>query len=86
MLLLKFMSNAIIFLFQERKIKEGKERDLDLSCDFLAPYYARAGLKPDKSLTQKVAEQMVNDCLQDWKTLLVNRANDIQQQFEMVRN
>lgn len=34
-------------------------------------------------MSQKAAEQMVTDCLQDWKTLLVNRANDIQQHFEL---
>ena len=61
-----------------------KERELEMVCDFLAPYYAKLQIDPKTILPHKIAITVLNDLLTDWKNLLVFRANDIQRQFEKV--
>lgn len=51
--------------------------------DYLAPYIARAGSPevlrgPDVFLARE-------QCMDEFKEMVVNRANNIQRQFEMVR-
>ncbi|EEB18417.1 conserved hypothetical protein [Pediculus humanus corporis] len=70
------------FKEKEQQIKEMKERELEMVCDFLAPYYAKLQIDPKTILPHKIAITVLNDLLTDWKNLLVFRANDIQRQFE----
>lgn len=50
--------------------------------DYLAPYMARIG-NPE-SLTTAQMQMVVTECLNEFKDMMVNRANRIQQQFQEV--
>ncbi|KAF2899788.1 hypothetical protein ILUMI_06398, partial [Ignelater luminosus] len=67
---------------REQKEKEHKEREVEDEVDYLAPYISRLGNPAKLTLTQ--AQQARDWCLLEFKQMLVDRANDIQQQFEYV--
>ncbi|KAK6635811.1 hypothetical protein RUM44_001065 [Polyplax serrata] len=67
---------------REQREKEMSEGEMNLMCDFLAPYYVKLDLDAKSILSNKMALTVIDDFLHDWKCLLVARANDIQQQFE----
>lgn len=52
--------------------------------DYLAPYLARLG--NIKYLTKMQAREIRNDCIADFKQLLVDRANSVLKQFETASN
>lgn len=63
-------------------MKEHRVKEVEEDIDYLAPYIARLG-----SPTVLTAQQAItarNQCLEEFKQMLVDRANDIQRQFESV--
>lgn len=51
--------------------------------DFLLPFLAKLG--NPKKLTYKQARLVKSQCLETFKKMLINRANDVQQRFDRVR-
>lgn len=64
--------------------KEKKQEELEAKkaqdIDFLAPYLARMG--DVKYLSNKHAQQLRDDCVRDFKEVMVNRANGILLEIE----
>lgn len=69
-------------LEQEEMQRINKEKEVEEDIDYLSPYLARLG--NPSSLTYHQAFDVKQACLQDFKDLLIHRANDIQKQFEQV--
>ncbi|KAH1000811.1 hypothetical protein HUJ04_013096 [Dendroctonus ponderosae] len=67
-------------LEQEEKQRMYKEKEVEEEIDYLGPYLARLG-NPD-ALTYQQALDVKYSCLDEFRHLLVARANDIQHQFE----
>ncbi|XP_050298709.1 dynein regulatory complex subunit 7 [Anthonomus grandis grandis] len=67
-------------LEQEDKQRMYKEKEVEEEIDYLSPYLARLGSR--SSLTYQEALDIKYACLDDYKALLVKRANDIQHQFD----
>lgn len=65
-----------MLLKEEERIRREKEKD------YLAPFLARLGDKPE--LTKEEKTRVREDCLQDLRTRLVEVANIIQSHFEKV--
>ncbi|KAF7280698.1 hypothetical protein GWI33_005555 [Rhynchophorus ferrugineus] len=68
-------------LEQEEKQRLYKEKEVEEEVDYLSPYLARLG--NPSYLNYKQALEVKYQCLTEFKELLVNRANDIQKQFEI---
>lgn len=68
---------------QEETLREQSERQIEEEIDYLQPYLARLG-NPDK-LTKNQAFQVQQECLNDFKETLVNRANRIWRKFQVIR-
>ncbi|KAF5292280.1 hypothetical protein FQA39_LY03314 [Lamprigera yunnana] len=68
---------------KEREEKEQKEREVEDEVDYLTPYIARLG-KLKEQLTLDEVEQACDWCMKDFKQMLLERAIDIQKQFEVV--
>ncbi|KRT84369.1 hypothetical protein AMK59_1088 [Oryctes borbonicus] len=66
-------------LEREQQQKEHREREVEEETDFLSPYLAKLS---NKLISEAVAQKLRMDCLRDFKQLLLDRANDIQHQFE----
>lgn len=69
-------------LEQEKMQRINKEKEVKADIDYLSPYLTRLG--NPSSLTYHQAFDVKQACLQDFKNLLIHRANDIQKQFEKV--
>ena len=69
-------------LEREQSMKANREREVDEETNFLGPYLAKLGFP--LYLTETQAVRVRDQCLDDFKRLLVKRANDVQQQFEKV--
>lgn len=50
--------------------------------DYLAPYLARIGTP--STLTASQIQKVATDCLEEFKHIMIKRANKIQEQFEKV--
>jgi len=64
----------------ERKQKEEEMRKRDMELDYLAPFLSRIG--DPKTLTREDATKIKEECLQDLKQRLIDKANLIQARFE----
>ncbi|KAJ3649538.1 hypothetical protein Zmor_021277 [Zophobas morio] len=68
-------------LEKEREQQEHKEKEIeDAGVEYLAPYLSKLG-NPE-SLSPRSAAKIREECLNDFKQMLLNRAVDIQKQFE----
>lgn len=67
---------------QERAQTELRQREIDISVDYLAPYMAKLGNPATLTLDQ--AKIVYDTCLADFKTTLFNRVVDVQRQFNDV--
>lgn len=63
-------------------MKERRVKEVEDEIDYIAPYMARLG--GPTVLTAQQAKIVIEQCLEEFKQMLVDRANDIQRQFEMV--
>lgn len=70
-------------LEKEKLEQEYREKEVEVEIDYLAPYLVK--IKNLSKLTYTQANQIRNLVLADYKQLLLNRAIDIQKQFERVR-
>lgn len=70
------------YILQERQMKEHRVKEIEEDVDYLAPYIARLG--SPVILTVEQATQARDQCLEEFTVMLVERANDIQRQFERV--
>uniref|UniRef100_A0A1Y1MSI4 Dynein regulatory complex subunit 7 n=1 Tax=Photinus pyralis TaxID=7054 RepID=A0A1Y1MSI4_PHOPY len=70
-------------LEREQQEKEYREREVEDEVDYLTPYLARLG-KLKRRLSRSEAIQARDWCLREFKVLLLDRAIDIQNQFETV--
>ena len=80
-----FKLMSIIFInitFQERIQLEEKMRKQEMDIDYLAPFLAKIG-NPEK-LSKAQAFSLKEECLQDLKQRLIDKANLIQARFEKV--
>ncbi|XP_057338770.1 dynein regulatory complex subunit 7 isoform X1 [Microplitis mediator] len=75
-------AKAAMFAHEEMVRKES-ERQVEEEIDYLQPYLARLG-NPDK-LTKNQTVQVQQECLNDFKETLVNRANSICRKFQVIR-
>jgi len=69
-------------------MKEDAQRELSLYFDPLAPQLASLPYKlsgPSEPLPAQDARAVYAQCLLDCKSLLIGRANDLQNQFDEVR-
>lgn len=64
-------------------VRKESERQVEEEIDYLQPYLARLG-NPDK-LTKNQTVQVQQECLNDFKETLVNRANSICRKFQVIR-
>ena len=71
-----------VYLFQERKAAEEAMKKHELELDYLAPFLAQIGDPPHISKQQ--ACKLKEECLQDLKHRLIDKANLIQARFEKV--
>ncbi|CAG9833171.1 unnamed protein product [Diabrotica balteata] len=67
-------------LDKEKLARVYKEKEVEEEIDYFAPYLARFGTL--LRLTPKQAKESRDACLEEFKDLLVNRANNIQKTFE----
>lgn len=51
--------------------------------DYIAPYLARIGNPENLTITQ--IHKVSSECLEEFKQLMIKRANNIQKQFEEVQ-
>nr|CAI5846959.1 unnamed protein product [Callosobruchus analis] len=72
--------NRIAMLEREAELRQHKEKEVEEDVDWLAPYTARLG-NPSKFRYNQALE-VKYCCLEDFKKLLVNRAQHIQRTFE----
>ncbi|KAJ8674312.1 hypothetical protein QAD02_005574 [Eretmocerus hayati] len=68
------------YVAEEEKKKAQMQREVEGDIDVLSPYLARLGNL--KYLTINQASQIKNDCLNDFKNTMVNRANDMMSYFK----
>ena len=71
-----------MFNEQEQKQREEEIRKRDMELDYLAPFLARIG--DPKKLEKQDAFKIKEECLQDLKQRLIDKANLIQARFERV--
>ncbi len=69
-------------MIQEKKQREEEMRKRDMELDYLAPFLARIG--DPKKLERQDAYKIKEECLQDLKQRLIDKANLIQARFEKV--
>lgn len=76
----------IHFLFhpQQRKAEEDAKKKHETEMDYLAPFLAQIG--DPSQLSRAEAYKLKEECLQDLKQRLIDRANLIQARFEKVRS
>lgn len=67
----------------ERQAREDAERRADQSMDYLAPFLSKMGIHDTTKITSAQAEELRRDCLLDMKERLVNKANLIQERFDI---
>ncbi|XP_063978455.1 dynein regulatory complex subunit 7 isoform X2 [Diachasmimorpha longicaudata] len=65
---------------KEELLRAQSQREIDANVDYLRPFLARLG--NPKSLTKQQAFEVRQECLDDLKLTLTNRANDILRRFE----
>lgn len=70
-------------LGQQRKQEEDAKKKHETEMDYLAPFLAQIG--DPSQLTRAEAYKLKEECLQDLKQRLIDRANLIQARFEKVR-
>ncbi|XP_044599229.1 dynein regulatory complex subunit 7-like [Cotesia glomerata] len=75
-------AKAAMFAHEET-LREQSERQIEEEIDYLQPYLARLG-NPDK-LNKNQAFQVQQECLNDFKETLVNRANRIWRKLQVIR-
>lgn len=63
-------------------MRDLRVKEMEEDIDYLGPYLARLGNPPLLTMTQ--AQKVRDQCLSEFKKLLVKRANDIQAQFDTV--
>lgn len=68
---------------QERVMHEEHLRQVEAQLDYLAPFLAQ--LPPGEKLTRWQAVRLKDECLNDFKQRLIDKANLIQARFEKVR-
>ncbi|XP_022914015.1 dynein regulatory complex subunit 7 [Onthophagus taurus] len=73
-------------LERELKKKESREKEVEEEIDFLGMYLVKAHAPKGKILNRNKAFQIEQQCLNDFKKLMVDRAMDIQHQFERTSN
>lgn len=76
------LNEYIIYLFQERKAAEEAMKKHELELDYLAPFLAQIGDPPH--ISRQEAYKLKEECLQDLKHRLIDKANLIQARFEKV--
>ena len=57
-------------------------RQIDVELDFLAPYFARLG--DPETVTRSEASQIRENCLADFKQMMLDRVNKVQKEYEEV--
>lgn len=77
-----FCNFTFLLLLQEQKQREEEMRKRDMELDYLAPFLSRIG--NPKYLTRQDAFKIKEECLQDLKHRLIDKANLIQARFEKV--
>ncbi|KAK0082261.1 hypothetical protein PV325_010761 [Microctonus aethiopoides] len=70
-------------LAQEELLRAQSKREIEKEVDYLEPYLARLG--NPKKLTKAQALQIRDECLNDFKQSIINRANNIWRKFEEKR-
>lgn len=70
------------FWHQERKAAEEAMKKHELELDYLAPFLAQIGDPPH--ISRQEAYKLKEECLQDLKHRLIDKANLIQARFEKV--
>ena len=73
-----------LFSTQERQQKEDDLRKRDMELDYLAPFLARIGNPAPEDLSRNDALKVKEECLNDLKQRLIDKANLIQGRFEKV--
>jgi hypothetical protein len=79
---LKFTSAILVFSPQQRKAEEDAKKKHETEMDYLAPFLAQIG--DPSHLSRAEAYKLKEECLQDLKQRLIDRANLIQARFEKV--
>lgn len=79
-----FYLNAFLYLNQQRKQEEDAKKKHETEMDYLAPFLAQIG--DPSHLSRSEAYKLKEECLQDLKQRLIDRANLIQARFEKVRH
>ncbi len=69
---------------KDKKIAEEKLRKQTVEVDYLAPFLAEKGVGEKEPITQQIAIDLIQRCLNDLKQRLIDKANLIQQRFEHV--
>lgn len=70
-------------LEKEKLEQEHKEKEIeDVGVDYITPYLNK--LSNPKTLSKEEAQKIREQCLTDFKQILLNRAISIQKQFEQV--
>lgn len=67
-------------LEREKELKMHKEKEVEKETDFLAPYIIRLGKIEKLTFNQALVAR--NECIADFKEMLLNRANEIYHKFE----
>lgn len=65
-------------------MKEHRVKEIEEDIDYLAPYAARQGIPEKTVMTVLQGRNAKERCMEDFKRLLIDRANNIQYQFEHV--
>ena len=73
---------TLVWLLQERKQQEEAMKKHELELDYLAPFLAQIGDPP--KISRQEAYKLKEECLQDLKQRLIDKANLIQARFEKV--
>lgn len=68
--------------FQERLLQEERQRQVEQDLDYLAPFLIQMG--GVEKMTKWLALRLKEECLNDFKHRLVDKANLIQARFEKV--
>lgn len=67
-------------LERENESKKHKEKEVEVNTDFLAPYLIKFGKVEKLSFNESL--EVRNQCIQDFKQMLLNRANELYRKFE----
>lgn len=78
----EFKSVSFCFHTQQRKAEEDAKKKHETEMDYLAPFLAQIGAP--NQLSRAEAYKLKEECLQDLKQRLIDRANLIQARFEKV--